>query len=321
MTTVSREIKIWLYRKMAEIRAFEEATLPYFQRPGHGSHHPCIGHEGIEAATGAVLREKDYLFSTHRSHGHLLAKGLEPKLIVAELWGKTTGYCKGRGGSMHVAEVSVGCLGALSIVGAGIPIAMGAALAFQMQGNDSVAVPFFGDGASNTGNFHESLNMASIWGLPVVFVLENNRWAVSTCVDYSSNVEDLSIRAKSYGIPGIRVDGNDVLAVYEAASDAVARARRGEGPTLLVTETYRVEGHYAGEPQVYRDRVEVEVWRAADKDPISRLETYLLSEGKASSEEIEAVDAELAAEMEEALTFAFESPEPDPATAMDYIYA
>jgi TPP-dependent pyruvate/acetoin dehydrogenase alpha subunit len=204
-------------------------------------------------------------------------------------------------------------------VGAGIPLAVGAALAFKMRGEDRVAVPFIGDAGSNTGNWHEGVNMASIWNLPVVVALENNHYGVSTNIEYSTNVDDLSIRAQSYGIPGVRVDGFDVVAVYEAAVAAVERARRGEGPTLLVTETYRFEGHYAGEPEVYRERSEVAEWRK--KDPIPRFRKELIKNGSASEAELDAIDAEIKQEMVEAVKFAQESPQPDPATAMDYIYA
>jgi pyruvate dehydrogenase E1 component alpha subunit len=188
-----------------------------------------------------------------------------------------------------------------------------------MRGEDRVAVPFTGDAGSNTGNWHESVNMASIWDLPVVFVLENNQYGVSTNIKDTARIEDLSIRAKAYGIPGVRVDGFDVLAVYQAAVEAVARARRGEGPTLLVTESYRIEGHYAGEPEVYRSRAEVEEYRK--KDPIPHFSRYLIETGKASPEEIGAVDAEIKQEIANAVQFAKDSPAPDPSTAMDYIYA
>jgi pyruvate dehydrogenase E1 component alpha subunit len=266
-----------------------------------------------------ALRKDDLIAGTHRSHGHNIAKGAESKRMMAEILGKETGYCKGRGGSMHIAAFDTGSLGALAVVGSGIPIAVGAALGFKMKGEDRVTVPFTGDAGSNTGNWHESLNMASVWDLPVVFALENNHYGVSTNIRDSANIADLSIRAQSYGIPGVRVDGFDVLAVYEAAVEAVARARRGAGPTLLVTESYRLEGHYAGEPEVYRERSEVqEYWK---KDPIPRFRRYLLGEGQASEEDLDAIDAEITQEMVDAVRFAQESPQPDPATALDYIYA
>lgn len=308
-----------MYRRMVRIRKFEEAAIDLFKRGMiKGAVHPYIGQEASAVGVCMALRNDDLIGGTHRSHGHMMAKGCDPKRVMAEIKGKATGCCKGRGGSMHVADFSVGSLGALAIVGAGIPIAVGAGLGFKMQGKDSIAVSFFGDGACNTGNFHESLNLASIWDVPIVFVLENNRYAVSTNIEYSAKIKDLSIRASSYGIPGVRVDGNDVLVVHEAALEAVARARRGEGPTLLVNDTYRIEGHYAGEPQVYRERSEVEKWRK--KDPIKRFREYLIKEGKASPEELDAIDAEVDMEMEEAVSFAIESPEPDPSTAMDYVY-
>jgi pyruvate dehydrogenase E1 component alpha subunit len=220
---------------------------------------------------------------------------------------------------MHIAAFETGSLGALAIVGAAIPIAVGAAMAFRMRGEDRVAVPFTGDGGTNTGNFHEGLNMASIWDLPLVLVVENNQYGVSTHISESCNIDDLSSRAESYGIPGVRVDGFDVLAVYEVAVEAVERARRGQGPTLLVTECYRFEGHYAGEPQVYRERAEVQEY--IKKDPIPRLSKYLVEGAIASQDEVDAIDAEIKQEMVEAVKFAQESPQPDPATAMDYIYA
>jgi len=311
-----------MYRKMVQIRRFEEASIALFSRGGlKASVHPYIGQEASAVGLCLALNKDDLITGTHRSHGHMLAKGADPNTLLAEICGKATGCCQGRGGSMHVADFSVGSLGAFAVVGAGIPIAVGAALGFRMLGRDSVTVAFFGDGASNTGNFHESLNLASIWGLPVVFALENNRWAVSTRVDHAVKIQDLAIRAQSYGIPGVRVDGNDVLAVYQAAQEAVDRARSGEGPTLLVTETYRVEGHYAGEPQVYRQRRDVDVWRAKSKDPIGRLRTFLAERTEVSEAELDGIEANVQEEIEAALQFALQSPEPDPITCMDYIYA
>jgi TPP-dependent pyruvate/acetoin dehydrogenase alpha subunit len=309
-----------MYRRMVRIREFELAAMDLFMRgQAKGAMHPYIGQEASGVGVCMPLRRDDLIAGTHRSHGHNIAKGADMKRMMAEILGKETGYCKGRGGSMHIAAFETGSLGALAVVGSGIPLAVGAALAFKMRGEDRVAVPFTGEGGSNTGNWHECMNMASIWNLPVVFVLENNRWAVSTRVDSIVKVRDLSIRAQSYGIPGIRVDGFDVLAVYEAAIEAVARARRGEGPTLLVTESYRFEGHYAGEPEVYRTRAEVEEHRKLD--PIPRFRKYLLENGKASSDEVNAIDSEVKQEMVDAVQFAKASPPPDPATAMDYIYA
>jgi pyruvate dehydrogenase E1 component alpha subunit len=309
-----------MHRRMLRIRQFELTAAELFKRGQvKGTIHAYIGQEASGVGVCMALRQDDLVAGTHRSHGHNLAKGADPKRMLAEILGKETGYCKGRGGSMHIAAFETGSLGALAVVGAGIPIAVGAALGFQMKGQDRVAVPFMGDGATNTGNFHEGLNMAAVWKLPVVFAVENNKYAVSTHIGESAAIEDLSLRAGSYGVPGIRVDGNDVLAVYEAALRAVARARRGEGPTLLVTETYRVEGHYVGEPEVYRRREEVEERRR--DDPILRFRQVLLDNGWASGAEMDAIDAEISREMAEALRFARESPEPDASTAMDYIYA
>ncbi len=317
---IPRATLLEMYRRMVRIREFELTAADLFQRGQvKGSIHAYIGQEASGVGICMALRRDDLIAGTHRSHGHNIAKGAEPRRMLAEILGKETGYCQGRGGSMHIAAFDTGSLGALAVVGAGMPIAVGAALAFQMKGEDRVAVPFFGDAASNCGNFHESLNMASIWKLPVVFALENNHYGVSTNIRDNVNIEDLSLRAVSYGIPGIRVDGNDVLAVYAAASEAVARARRGEGPTLLVTETYRIEGHYIGEPEVYRSRAEVEEHRK--NDPIKRFHAYLLERGQVDVAELDAIAAELKQEMVEAVQFARQSPEPDPATAMDYIYA
>jgi TPP-dependent pyruvate/acetoin dehydrogenase alpha subunit len=319
---VDQEQLLEMYRRMVRIRRFEETVTDWFQRGMvKGVVHTYVGQEATGVGVCMVLRADDLVVGSHRSHGHLLSKGAAPAAVFAEVRGKATGCCKGRGGSMHVSDLSVNCLGGLAIVGAGIPIAVGAALAFQMRRQDNVVVTFFGDGAANTGNFHEGLNLASVWKLPVVFALENNQWAVSTRCGDSSNVEDLSVRATSYGIPGVRVDGNDVLAVWEAAKAAVQRARRGEGPTLLVAETYRVEGHYAGGSQAYRDRREVEGWRAPERDPIPRLRDRLLKMDPRLAANLDAVDAEVSAELKEAAAFAQASPEPDPVTNMDYIYS
>jgi len=317
---ISRDMLCEMYRRMVRIREFELTTIELFKRGElKGAATTYNGQEASAVGVCMALRRDDLVAGTHRSHGHNIAKGADTKKMMAEILGKESGCCKGRGGSMHIAAFETGSLGALAVVGAGLPIAVGAALAFKMRGEDRVAVPFTGDGATNTGNFHEALNMASIWDLPVVFVVENNHYAVSTHIKDAVKVEDLSIRAKSYGIPGVRVDGFDVLAVYQAAVEAVARARRGEGPTLLVTESYRFEGHYAGEPEVYRSRAEVDEYR--QKDPIPRFSQYLIETGKASPGEISAIDAEIKQEIADAVRFAKESSVPDPATALDYIYA
>lgn len=317
---IGHDLLLEMYRRMVRIREFELAAIDLFKR-GHvkGTVHPYIGQEASGVGVCMALRPDDLVAGTHRSHGHNIAKGADTKKMMAEILGKETGYCKGRGGSMHIAAFETGSLGALAVVGSGIPLAVGAALAFKMRGEPRVAVPFTGEAGTNTGNWHESLNMASIWDLPVVFVLENNQYGVSTYYRSVIRVPDLSIRAASYGIPGVRVDGFDVLAVYRAALEAVERARSGAGPTLLVTESYRLEGHYAGEPEVYRSRAEVqEYWK---KEPIGRFRAELLETQQADPEELQRIDEAIQDEIAEAVRFAQESPEPDPATAMDYIYA
>ena len=320
MIQLTRALMLEMYRRMVVIREFELSAIDVFKRGLiKGTVHPYIGQEASGVGVCMALRPDDLVAGTHRSHGHNLAKGADPKKMMAEIFGKETGYCKGRGGSMHIAAFETGSLGALAVVGSGIPLAVGAALGFKMRGEDRVAVPFTGDGGSNTGNWHESLNMASIWKLPVLFVLENNKYGVSTRISEVANIEDLSIRAKAYGIPGVRVDGFDVLAVYEAALEAVARCRGGEGPTLLVTESYRIEGHYAGEPEVYRTRTEVEEYR--QKEPIGRFRKYLVENQAVQAAELDAIDAAVKEEMAAAVQFSKDSPAPDPATAMDYIYA
>lgn len=314
------EVLLEMYRRMVRIRQFELTATNLFKRGMvKGAIHTYIGMEASGVGICMALRPDDLIAGTHRSHGHNIAKGASTKRMMAEILGKETGYCKGRGGSMHIAAFDTGSLGALAVVGSGLPIAVGAALGFKIRGEDRIAVPFTGDAGSNTGNWHECLNMASVWDLPVIFALENNQYGVSTHISASTNIEDLSIRAQGYGIPGIRVDGFDVLAVYAATMEAVARARQGDGPTLLVTESYRVDGHYAGEPEVYRMRDEVAAYRA--RDPIARLRAYVLAEARLREAELEAIDEEVKQEMVEAVRFAQQSPDPDPATAMDYIYA
>ncbi len=316
----SKDLLLEMYRRMVRIREFEQAASELFRRGAvKGTVHPYIGEEASGVGVCMALRTDDLIAGTHRSHGHNIAKGADSARMMAEILGKETGYCKGRGGSMHIAAFETGSLGALAVVGSGIPLAVGAALAFKLRGEDRVAVPFTGEGGTNTGNWHEGMNMAAIWDLPVVFVLENNRYAVSTNVDDIIKVKDLSQRAIGYGIPGVRVDGFDVLAVYEAASAAVARARRGEGPTLLVTECYRLEGHYAGEPEVYRSRDEVKTYW--EKEPLGRFRRDTTEAGRLTHAELDAVDAEVKREIEQAVEFAKSSPAPDPVTAMDYIYA
>ncbi len=254
-----RALLLEMFRRMTRIRQFELAATNLFKRGQlKGTVHTYIGMEASGVGVCTALRTDDLIAGTHRSHGHNIAKGADVSLMMAELLGKESGYCKGRGGSMHIAAFETGSLGALAVVASGIPLAVGAALAFQMRGEDRVAVPFTGDAGSNTGNWHEAMNLAAVWHLPVVFVLENNHYGVSTNIEDVTAITDLSLRAAGYGVPGVRVDGFDVVAVYRAAREAVERARAGNGPTLLVTESYRFDGHYAGEPEVYRERAEVD---------------------------------------------------------------
>lgn len=315
---MDREQLLAVYQMMHRIRKFEEKALSFFERNIlRGSVHLCIGQEAPPATICALLRPDDYIASTHRGHGHCLAKGARPDKALAELMGRADGTCKGRGGSMHIADLDAGNLGANAIVAGGMPIAVGAALASKMQGNGRVAVSFFGDGASNEGAFHESLNMAAVWKLPVVFVCENNGYGISVPLWQSTAVQDISERAKAYGIPGATVDGNDVLAIEQAAREALDRARRGEGPTLLECKTYRWMGHWTGDPQVYRTREEVEHWK--QKCPIARLRRHLLDQG-VSVETLEALEAAAAAEIERAAAFALASPQPDPAHVLDDVF-
>ncbi len=317
---VAPELGLEMYRRMTRIRQFELAASELFRRGQvKGTVHTYVGMEASGVGVCLALRESDLIVGTHRSHGHNIAKGADTKRMMAEILGKGTGYCKGRGGSMHIAAFETGSLGALAIVGSGIPLAVGAALAFKMRREDRVAVPFTGDAGTNTGNWHEGVNMAAAGKLPVVFVVENNRYGVSTNIAETCAIEDLSLRAQGYGIPGVRVDGFDVLAVYDAARQAVSRARQGDGPTLLVTESYRLDGHYAGEPEVYRSRSEVEeFWKL---EPLRRFRSYLVEHRTATGEALDSIESEVKREIEQAVQYAKESPEPDPATAMDYIYA
>lgn len=304
---VSKETKIWLYRKMVEIREFEDASLPRFQRPGRGSHHPANGNEAIEAAVGAALRERDYLFGTHRSHGQLLAKGLDAKRIMAELWGKTTGYCQGRGGSMHVTDWEKRVLPS-GIVGTSITLAVGAALSIRMRGLDEVALACFGDGAVNTGAFHEGLNMAAIWKLPAVFLCENNQLAVSTHFSDSTAVRRVSDRAAAYSMPGSTVDGTDPVTCYEEVLEAIERARRGDGPSLIEAVTWRWRGHAAWDHGAYLTEEELETMRA--HDPIPAYRERLTRERVLKDSEAEDIVRLTKAAMQEAVRFAEESPSP-----------
>jgi TPP-dependent pyruvate/acetoin dehydrogenase alpha subunit len=310
-----------MYRTMWTIRRFEETAGKLYQKGlVKGGIHASIGQEGVAVGVCTALRRDDWITSTHRGHGHHIAKGADPKRLLAEVLGKDTGYCRGRGGSMHVAAFDVGSLGASAIVAAGVPMGVGAALSATMQGLDRVVACFFGDGALGQGTLYESLNLAAVWALPVVFICENNRYAVSTCVDEAIAVRDVPALAAAYGIPGMQVDGSEVGAVYEATVEAVGQARSGRGPSFIECQTYRFEGHYFGEPQVYRTREEVEEARRS-RDPIARLEAVLEAQYGVEAGELRALEAEASGAIDEALEFAQQSPDPVPETYEEFVYA
>lgn len=316
---LDKETMLKMYYKMIEIRFFELTATGLFKKGQiKGSIHPYIGQEAVGVGACFALNPGDYITTTHRPHGHNLAKGANMSRIFAEILGKVTGYNRGRGGSMHVAALEAGTLIASAVVGGNIPIALGAALTSKMKKTSQVTLCFFGEGATNTGNFHESLNLAAIWHLPVVFMCENNIYAVSTPIYYSTLIENISIRAKGYGIPGITIDGNDVIAVYETNSEAVDRARRGNGPTLIEAKTYRWEGHYVGEPRVYRTREEEEKWKK--RDPIQKFEKKLLEMQILDEGRIEQIKEEIGKKVTEALQWALNSPLPSPEDATRFIY-
>lgn len=318
---VTRELVLDLHRRMVRIRLFEESAGKLVESGDMpGFLHLYVGQEAVAAGVMAVLADVDQITSTHRGHGHAIAKGAEFRPMFAELYGKTTGYCKGRGGSMHIVDMTRGMLGANAIVGGGIPIAVGAAFAAQYRGDGSVAASFFGDGATNIGAFHESVNMAAVWDLPVIFVCENNGYAEFTAQGDHMRIEDIAERANSYGIPGVVVDGMDALAVRAVAMDAVARAKRGEGPTLIEAKTYRYFDHQGikGMRIPYRDPAEVEAWK--ERDAIKLLEVIGIERGLATQEDFAATWSQTQADISDAIEFARSSPDPDPADILDDVY-
>jgi pyruvate dehydrogenase E1 component alpha subunit len=305
---------------MYTIRAFETmAEQSYAMGKIHGTMHLSVGQEACAVGAMATLRPDDLILSTHRGHGHCIAKGGDVKKMVAEFYGKETGYCRGRGGSMHIADVEGGNLGANGVVAGGIPLAVGVGLSIKMQRNDKVCLCFFGDGAVNAGAFHESLNMAAIWKLPVVFICENNQYAMSYSVKKAVAIDDIAKRAASYGMPGKTVDGNDVVAVYREVKRAVKRARQGEGPTFLVLETYRWKGHSKSDRNLYRTKEEIEQWK--QKDPIRRFRERLLEAGAITEEEVDQLQQEAQRIVDEGVRFAEESPEPSLDTIEEGVYA
>jgi pyruvate dehydrogenase E1 component alpha subunit len=308
-----------MLRRMLTIRRFEERVKKEFADTRvKGFVHLYIGEEAVAVGVCSNLNKDDYVTSTHRGHGHCIAKGVDVKGMMAELFGKRTGTCKGKGGSMHIADVELGMLGANGIVGAGLPIAVGAALSAKYRKSGQVAVSFFSDGALNQGAFHEAMNLASIWRLPAIFVCENNQYAESTSIKYATSVKDPTVRANSYSMPAIRVDGMDVLAVSKAAEEAIARARRGEGPSFLVCDTYRYMGHYEGDEQTYRTDEEVRGWK--DQDPILRLRDVMIGEGLLNQQEYEELDKSVVAEVEDAVSYAERSEWPAPTEVLDDVY-
>lgn len=313
------EALVAIHRTMVRIRVFEERVAELFLgRRLPGFVHVYVGEEAVAAGVCAALRDDDLITSTHRGHGHAIAKGVGLDRLMAELFGKETGACRGRGGSMHVADFGLGMLGANGIVAAGCGIAAGAALSAQYRGSGQVAVAFFGDGGINKGSFHEAANLAGAMRLPVVFACENNRYAQYTALERTTAVQDLSARAAGYGIEGVTVDGNDAAAVHEVALAAVERARAGGGPSLLNLETYRYGGHFVGDVEEYRSKDEVAAWR--ERDPIPRLEAVLARDGLLAPEAAAAVWEEARAEVAAAEEFAEASPYPDAATALEGVF-
>jgi len=326
---VTKEGLVALYRSMVRIRKFEdrvaeiywEDKLPAFDIGAGtipGEMHLYQGQEAVAVGVCAHLRPDDAVASTHRGHGHLIAKGVDLKLMLAEIMGRKTGLCQGKGGHMHLfsPELHYGCGG---IIGAGIPHATGAALAFKKQGRDNVAVAFLGEGAANIGAFHEAINLGALWKLPVVYVVEDNLYAVSVPKTASTSVKSNAERGAAYGIPGVLVDGMDVMAVYEAAGEAIARARRGEGPSLIEALCYRYRGHFEGDAEPYRTPEEVAEWKK--KDPIPRFRKQLVEQGILSEAEADKIDEEVAAEVKAAEEFARSSPFPEPHEALEHLFA
>lgn len=320
MTEYSKELLTYFYRTMCRIRLFEETVEKHFlngEIPGFV--HLYIGEEAIATGVCANLTKSDYIESTHRGHGHTLAKGAEVNKAMAEIYGRKTGFCKGKGGSMHIADFSVGMLGANGVVGGGFNLAVGAALGIKMQGRKDVSVVFFGDGASNRGTFHEGANLAAAWNLPVIFVCENNKWASTTPHGTQTSVENISDRAVGYGMPSAIVDGNDVFEVYEAAKKAVERARQGGGPTLIEAKTYRIKGHFVGDPELYRTKEEVKE-QFEKNDPIKRFEMKVLEEKWMTEKELAAIKEEEVAVIEKSIEFAKSSPFPDKSELFEDLY-
>jgi TPP-dependent pyruvate/acetoin dehydrogenase alpha subunit len=308
MPDVGRELLESLYETVQTIRRFELRAIEQYRLGNiRGYFHPYLGEEGIAAGSIAALRSDDYIVSTHRGHGHAIAKGHDPRLMMAELFGRDTGYCRGRGGSMHVASRAVRNLGANGIVGGGLGIAVGAAMAVRQRGGAEVVLAFCSDGSSANGMWHESMNLAAIWDLPVIFILENNQYAVSTPIRSSARVDHLSQRASAYGMPGMTVDGNDAVVVFGALQEPLRRARAGEGPSLVECLTFRHGGHHVNDPGLYLPKDELERWKA--RDPLTLLRDRLVAAGEDDAS-IGAIDERVEGVIKEAVSFAEASPEP-----------
>ena len=305
----SKAFLVELYNKLYTIRVFETRCVRlYRQGLIRGYFHPYSGEEAIAVGVCAALKEADYIVSTHRGHGHCIAKGAEIKRMMAEICGREAGYCRGRGGSMHIADVTKGNIGANGIVGGGISLGVGAGLAIKVRGSDQVAVVFFSDGASNNGVFAESLNLAAIWDLPVIFMLENNHYAVSTPIEQSSRTPDLHKRAFGYMVSAVSVDGNQVLAVYEETRRAAELCRRGSGPVVIEAKTYRLGGHHVNDPGQYMPKDKLDYYK--NKDPVKTHRQYLLEKAECSENEISRIEHSIDRAIEEAVEFAKKCPEP-----------
>jgi pyruvate dehydrogenase E1 component alpha subunit len=317
---IPRDTLVLMFERMLKIRHFEDRVKDLFaagEMPGFV--HLYLGQEAVAVGACAPLNDDDFITSTHRGHGHIIAKGGDMKLMMAELYGKATGYNKGKGGSMHIADPRLGILGANGIVGAGLPIATGAGLSAKLRKSGQVTICFFGDGASNQGTFHESINIAAAFYLPVVYVCENNLYAVGTRQSDVRKVDDIADRGVGYAIPGLAVDGNDVIAVYEACKEAVDRARAGMGPTLIECKTYRWRTHFEGEPDTYRPPEEVKAW--IKREPIAPYRRVLVEQGILTQAEADELEAGVLQELGDAVEFARQSPLPEPESALEDLWA
>jgi pyruvate dehydrogenase E1 component alpha subunit len=314
------DMLIEMYRTMCEIRQFERmADRLYGLGKVHGTMHLSAGQEAVAVGLGRAMQADDYLINHHRGHGHFITKGADINLMMAEFLGKEAGYCRGRGGSMHIADFTSNSLGANGIVGGGIPQAVGVGLGLQMQRREEIVVAIFGDGAANEGVFHEALNMAALWKLPILYVCENNKYGMSMEVSQVTARLPIAQRAEAYGIPWRLIDGNDLLEVYETMREAVACVRRGDGPFLVEAETYRYFGHSKSDRNLYRTNEEIEAWR--NKDPIARFKQKLIGAGLLSEQAAEEINQAALAKIEQAVAFAENAPDPDVATLMEYVYA